>query len=52
MGKVGEDLTRHDKWLCMIYPRLKLLNKLLHRDGNLVISLSYYFDSALRMSFG
>ena len=25
VGKEGEDLTRHDKWLCMMYPRLKLL---------------------------
>ena len=23
-----EDLQRHDKWLCMIYPRLKLLHEL------------------------
>ena len=22
VGKEGEDLTRHDKWLCMMYPRL------------------------------
>ena len=42
VGKEGEDLTRHDKWLCMMYPRLKLLKKLLHRDGNLVISLSHH----------
>jgi len=25
VGKESEDLTRHDKWLCMIYPRIKLL---------------------------
>ena len=25
VGKEGEDFTRHDKWLCMMYPRLKLL---------------------------
>ena len=25
VGKEGEDLTRHDKWLCMMYPRLMLL---------------------------
>jgi adenine-specific DNA-methyltransferase len=24
VGKEGEDLSRHDKWLCMMYPRLKL----------------------------
>ena len=32
VGKEGDDLTRHDKWLCMIYPRLKLLSKLLTND--------------------
>jgi adenine-specific DNA-methyltransferase len=29
VGKESEDLSRHDKWLCMMYPRLKLLHKLL-----------------------
>ena len=33
VGKEGEDLTRHDKWLCMMYPRLRLLYKLLSDDG-------------------
>ena len=27
VGKEGEDLSRHDKWLCMMYPRLRLLQK-------------------------
>lgn len=35
VGKEAEDLTRHDKWLCMMYPRLKLLHKLLAEDGKL-----------------
>lgn len=39
VGKEGEDLSRHDKWLCMIYPRLQLLNKLLHNDGVIFISI-------------
>src|SRR6266568_1385081 len=39
VGKEGEDLTRHDKWLCMMYPRLKLLNKLLAEDGAIFISI-------------
>jgi adenine-specific DNA-methyltransferase len=39
VGKDGEDLTRHDKWLCMMYPRLKLLHKLLAKDGAIFISL-------------
>lgn len=28
-----DDLSRHDKWLCMMYPRLKLLQKFLNKDG-------------------
>ena len=39
VGKEGEDLTRHDKWLCMMYPRLKLLHKLLAADGVLLVSI-------------
>lgn len=41
VGKEMEDLTRHDKWLCMMYPRLKLLQKLLAENGSLVISIGY-----------
>lgn len=39
VGKQGEDLSRHDKWLCMMYPRLKLLHKLLADDGIILISI-------------
>ena len=39
VGKESEDLTRHDKWLCMMYPRLKLLQKLLANDGAIFISI-------------
>ena len=39
VGKEGEDLTRHDKWLCMMYPRLKLLKNLLSDDGAIFISI-------------
>ena len=39
VGKEGEDLSRHDKWLCMMYPRLKLLHKLLAEDGAIFISI-------------
>ena len=39
VGKEDEDLTRHDKWLCMMYPRLKLLQKLLADDGVIFISI-------------
>lgn len=34
-----DDLTRHDKWLCMMYPRLKLLHDLLSDDGVIFISI-------------
>ena len=39
VGKEGEDLSRHDKWLCMMYPRLVLLQKLLSDDGVIFISI-------------
>jgi len=39
VGKEGEDLSRHDKWLCMMYPRLKLLQRLLSEDGVIFISI-------------
>lgn len=39
VGKEGEDLSRHDKWLCMMYPRLKLLQRLLADDGVIFVSI-------------
>lgn len=39
VGKEGEDLSRHDKWLCMMYPRLRLLQRLLSEDGVIFISI-------------
>ena len=39
VGGESEDLCRHDKWLCMMYPRLKLLRDLLSEDGLIFISL-------------
>jgi len=39
VGKEGDDLSRHDKWLCMMYPRVKLLQKLLDEDGLIFMSL-------------
>lgn len=39
VGKEGEDLSRHDKWLCMMYPRMVLLHKLLSEDGLMFVSL-------------
>jgi len=39
VGKEAEDLSRHDKWLCMMYPRLTLLHQLLADDGAIFISI-------------
>ncbi|HCN38124.1 MAG TPA: site-specific DNA-methyltransferase [Bacteroidetes bacterium] len=41
LGKVvdKEDMTKHDKWLCMMMPRLKLLRDLLSEDGILFVSI-------------
>jgi adenine-specific DNA-methyltransferase len=39
VGKEGDDLSRHDKWLCMMYPRLKLIHKLLKDDGLIFINI-------------
>ena len=35
----NEDLERHDKWLCMMWPRLHLLRELLADDGVIFISI-------------
>ncbi len=39
VGKLAEDLSRHDKWLCMMYPRLCLLHQLLRDDGAIFITI-------------
>ena len=39
VGKEAEDLSRHDKWLCMMYPRLRLLKEFLKDDGSIWISI-------------
>jgi site-specific DNA-methyltransferase (adenine-specific)/adenine-specific DNA-methyltransferase len=39
VGMESEDLSRHDKWLCMMYPRLRLLRDFLSEDGVILISL-------------
>jgi adenine specific DNA methylase Mod len=62
VGKEGEDLSRHDKWLCMMYPRLVLLKEFLSEDGaifvsidnvevaNLVLLMSEIFDGQNKVS--
>jgi site-specific DNA-methyltransferase (adenine-specific)/adenine-specific DNA-methyltransferase len=39
VGKEAEDLSRHDKWLCMMYPRLSILKDFLTEDGGIFISI-------------
>jgi adenine-specific DNA-methyltransferase len=39
VGGEGETLDRHDRWLCMMYPRLTLLRRLLSRDGMIAVSI-------------
>ena len=34
-----DDLERHDKWLCMMWPRLQLLKELLADDGVIFVSI-------------
>jgi adenine-specific DNA-methyltransferase len=48
VGKESEDLSRHDKWLCMMYPRLKLLHKLLSDNGAIFISIDENEITSLR----
>ena len=45
----GEDLERHDKWLCMMWPRLHLLRELLSEDGAIFISIDDNEQHHLRM---
>jgi len=51
-----EDLQRHDKWLCMMYPRLKLLHELLADDGAIFISIDdnevHHLRAAMDEIFG
>jgi adenine specific DNA methylase Mod len=39
VGKEGETLDRHDRWLCMMYPRLLLLREFLRDDGVIFVSI-------------
>jgi adenine-specific DNA-methyltransferase len=51
LGKVvdKDDLTRHDKWLCMMMPRLKLLRELLCDEGAIFISIDDNEQHRLRL---
>ncbi len=45
----NEDLERHDKWLCMMWPRLHLLHELLADDGVIFISIDDNEQHHLRL---
>lgn len=49
VGKEAEDLSRHDKWLCMMYPRLRLLRDFLKEDGVIIISIDDFEVHTLRV---
>lgn len=49
VGGEAEDLSRHDKWLCMMYPRLALLREFLREDGAIFISIDDHEVHLLRM---
>ena len=43
-----EDLERHDKWLSMMWPRLKLLHELLANEGAIFVSIGDHEVHRLR----
>lgn len=48
VGKEEETLDRHDRWLCMMYPRISLLRQFLSDDGAIFISIDDNEVAALR----
>jgi len=49
VGAEAEDLSRHDKWLCMMYPRLRLLKDFLTEDGVIFVSIDDNEVTSLRL---
>ncbi|MBC7161459.1 MAG: site-specific DNA-methyltransferase [Immundisolibacter sp.] len=49
VGREGETLDRHDRWLCMMYPRLVLLRQFLRDDGAIFVSIDDNEVAALRL---
>ena len=45
----GEDLERHDKWLCMMWPRLHLMRELMREDGVIFVSIDDNEQHHLRL---
>src|SRR5439155_14854577 len=56
VGAEAEDLSRHDKWLCMMYPRLELLRAFLRPDGAIFVSIDdhevHHLRSLMNEVFG
>ena len=51
VGEEAEDLSRHDKWLCMMYPRLVLLREFLRDDGVIFASIDEVEAANFRLLF-
>ena len=49
VGKEGETLDRHDRWLSMMYPRLVLLKQFLREDGAIFVSIDDNEVASLRL---
>ena len=49
VGKEGDTLDRHDRWLCMMYPRLMLLKQFLREDGAIFVSIDDNEVAMLRL---
>jgi len=49
VGRDADDLSRHDKWLCMLYPRITLLREFLTPDGVIFVSIDENEHAHLRL---
>lgn len=49
VGQEGQTLDRHDRWLCMMYPRLVLLKQFLRDDGAIFVSIDDNEAATLRL---
>lgn len=49
VGKEADDLSRHDKWLRMMYPRLRLLRDFLREDGFILVSVDDLEMASLKL---
>lgn len=49
VGGEGETLDRHDRWLCMMYPRLALLREFMSKNGAIIVSIDDNEASHLRL---